>query len=851
LAALLTITPVAVVAGSPGTALAASPGIDTPGAVRNANWYLSNSFGGNGDHIFVYGNAGDIAIAGDWNGDGIDTPGVFRNATWYLSNGYNGSVDYSFVYGLPGDIPVVGDWNGDGRDTVGIMRGDQWHLSDSLGGGVDYAFAYGIAGDKVVVGDWNGDGRDTPGVVRGHTWFLSNSFGGTGDYIFGFGNDSDLAVAGDWDANGTDTPGLVRGDEWWLSNDFSGGVAIFFKYGIAGDQMLVGHWGATAPPPPPPPPPTVGVDGPAAVRGNAWYLSEEFGGTGDYIFTYGNPTDIKIVGDWDGDGIDTPGVVRGNTWYLSNGYNGTVAYAFSYGLAGDIPVVGDWNGDGLDSVGVMRGDRWFLSDTLSGPATYNFAYGIAGDLPVVGDWNGDGVDGPGVVRNANWYLSDSFGGTGDHIFVFGNPGDIVVAGDWDADGIDTPGVVRGDAWFLSDSFGGNGDHNFAYGIAGDRMLAGHFGTPEAAQGPPPSGCPFTARIVTYNPDGWGTLLDALGANQTACAQYYITLPSITNPGDPNNKLFPRGGTALTGVRAKGANFHPVAEFHYQTWATVTNMTWFQKGVEFRRRMTAAGYDQSRQETWAVNELPSTVRTNPTVRQNVMDLVRGLYQGPSGVALGGAVFVVNFGHINPIPPNTTLGPYKSALKGWETDGAFWTAMNSHVRWWGQEVYTSCSKVCVPGATVGTKSSNVNAFIEHPAKLAFARGAPAAAGPARNFFNESYMPLTTGFWQSSEYGDTRLPLDTMKALASLQVYAARAWAGNHVYPDGRFAIAWNEQAGTVDQRADLASRIAAAIAGAYGSGGTAARACSPTGSLAGCNANLSGARFNKAWRTFDTW
>ncbi|HZM82561.1 MAG TPA: hypothetical protein VFC19_43145, partial [Candidatus Limnocylindrales bacterium] len=82
LAALLTITPVAVVAGSPGTALAASPGIDTPGAVRNANWYLSNSFGGNGDHIFVYGNAGDIAIAGDWNGDGIDTPGVIRGDRW-------------------------------------------------------------------------------------------------------------------------------------------------------------------------------------------------------------------------------------------------------------------------------------------------------------------------------------------------------------------------------------------------------------------------------------------------------------------------------------------------------------------------------------------------------------------------------------------------------------------------------------------------------------------------------------------------------------------------------------------------------------------------------------------------
>src|SRR3954451_5268232 len=83
----------------PTTALAAPDGRDTPGVLRGATWFLTNSFSGASDHTFVYGNPGDIAISGDWNGDGIDTPGLLRGSTWYLSDGYNATIDYSFVYG--------------------------------------------------------------------------------------------------------------------------------------------------------------------------------------------------------------------------------------------------------------------------------------------------------------------------------------------------------------------------------------------------------------------------------------------------------------------------------------------------------------------------------------------------------------------------------------------------------------------------------------------------------------------------------------------------------------------------------------------------------------------------------
>jgi len=42
-----------------------------------------------------------------------------------------------------------------------------------------------------------------------------------------------------------------------------------------------------------------------------------------------------------------------------------------------------------------------------------------------------------------------------------------------------------------------------------------------------------------------------------------------------------------------------------------------------------------------------------------------------------------------------------------------------------------------------------------------------------------------------------------------------------------------------------------AGAYGSGGTAARACSPSGAFTWCTPEVSGAAFNPAWDTFESW
>ena len=50
-----------------------------------------------------------------------------------------------------------------------------------------------------------------------------------------------------------------------------------------------------------------------------------------------------------------PGIRRAGAWYLRNSLTSGVADAIhGYGDPSDIPLVGDWNGDGSDSFGVAR-----------------------------------------------------------------------------------------------------------------------------------------------------------------------------------------------------------------------------------------------------------------------------------------------------------------------------------------------------------------------------------------------------------------------------------------------------------------------------------------------------------------
>jgi hypothetical protein len=113
---------------------------------------------------------GDLPVVGDWSGNGISQLGLFRPATgqWFLDRSGNRSWDGCRRdrciegFGIAGDVPVAGDWDGSGTSDIGVWRpstGD-W-LLDFNGNGtwdgcsVDLCVAgFGMAGDIPVVGKW-------------------------------------------------------------------------------------------------------------------------------------------------------------------------------------------------------------------------------------------------------------------------------------------------------------------------------------------------------------------------------------------------------------------------------------------------------------------------------------------------------------------------------------------------------------------------------------------------------------------------------------------------------------------------------------------------------------------------
>ena len=156
-------------------------GVDTPGLYRQSDGFVylrNHNTQGIADVSFFFGNPGDIPLAGDFNADGCDTVSIYRpsEARFYIINelGQNGgglgAAEHSFLFGDAGDKPVVGDWDGDGIDEIGLHRessGFFYYRNTLATGTADGQFYFGSPGDRFIAGDWGGIGdQDTPAVFR-------------------------------------------------------------------------------------------------------------------------------------------------------------------------------------------------------------------------------------------------------------------------------------------------------------------------------------------------------------------------------------------------------------------------------------------------------------------------------------------------------------------------------------------------------------------------------------------------------------------------------------------------------------------------------------------------------------
>jgi surface antigen len=201
--------------------------------------------------VEAIGTAGDLAVAGDWNGDGKDTLGTFRGGTWTLY-GRQGSQLRSATtqLGALGDIPVVGDWDGDRTDDLGVFRAGEWYLRTPTQANPQHVthVTFGEPGDIPVVGDWDGDGTSGLGVFHDGQWLVTNDLYGRAPhrYPLSFGQAGDVPVAGDWTGKGHTGIGVYRAGQWILTRLLAPGEEATnprtATFGSAGNAPLVGNW---------------------------------------------------------------------------------------------------------------------------------------------------------------------------------------------------------------------------------------------------------------------------------------------------------------------------------------------------------------------------------------------------------------------------------------------------------------------------------------------------------------------------------------------------------------------------------------------------------------------------------
>ena len=72
----------------------------------------------------VWGQAGDIPVPGDYDGNGTTDIAVFRSGQWYVK----GQPPFPQIWGQAGDIPVPGDYDGNGTTDIAVFRSGQWYV---------------------------------------------------------------------------------------------------------------------------------------------------------------------------------------------------------------------------------------------------------------------------------------------------------------------------------------------------------------------------------------------------------------------------------------------------------------------------------------------------------------------------------------------------------------------------------------------------------------------------------------------------------------------------------------------------------------------------------------------------
>jgi hypothetical protein len=361
------------------------------------------------------------------------------------------------------------------------------------------------------------------------------------------------------------------------------------------------------------------------------------------------------------------------------------------------------------------------------------------------------------------------------------------------------------------------------------------------------------RAVFYAATDFLRLATKLAASASPCAEYYVSVPPLVS-----DKTLPRPNAAGR-IRALGPNFHAMAEFHFATWTrwvANTGSNWYAAGVTARQRMTAAGYDFSKGDTWVLNEVSSAVRRGVgNARANLRELLRGLYEGDGTQPTRGAVFVIGVGQ-----RASDVSLYQTNLQNWLADSDFWAEMAKYVSDWSQEVYGDVRSYAVPGVPTSVRRDYLNDYLQH--KLVLAGAGPPTIETARSFLRTAFSPLANAAWErETAYGWTMVPAEQMAGYVSGQVYALRYFSATSGQSQDHWGFAWAPRNAAGIPAPEFAARtglvldrLADAVrdsAETLEEGNPGSAACGPPGQNVWCVGDVEGARLSEGWKSFRGW
>jgi hypothetical protein len=210
-------------------ASAAPPGDLAVWRPSNGYWYVLGAPGST-ETYFQWGQNGDQAAPGDYDGDGKTDFAVYRGSTgtWWITKSTDNTY-YSVSQGTTSDKPATGDYDGDGKTDTALYRpsNSTWYIIQSSTSGA-YNVQWGAANDKAAPGDFDGDGKTDYVIWRGSekNFYVLKSSDGNWTYSYmSTAASTDSPVPGDYDGDGKADYALLSGNNWIIKSSASGSTA--------------------------------------------------------------------------------------------------------------------------------------------------------------------------------------------------------------------------------------------------------------------------------------------------------------------------------------------------------------------------------------------------------------------------------------------------------------------------------------------------------------------------------------------------------------------------------------------------------------------------------------------------